>query len=42
LNDPAGSLPPFIARGELRDSAVTVFREQVAFALRDRVVAGAR
>lgn len=41
LNDPAGSLPPWIARGELRDTAVLVFRELVASAS-PRPIAGAR
>jgi hypothetical protein len=42
LNDPAGSLPAWIARGEQRDSAVTVFREQMAFVERDRTLANGR
>lgn len=39
-NDPAGSLPPFLVRGELRDVAVMVYREQMSYALRDRTIAG--
>ncbi|MCC6809678.1 MAG: hypothetical protein IT381_19775 [Deltaproteobacteria bacterium] len=40
LNDPAGSLPAWIVRGEQRDSAITVFREQMTYAERDRTLAG--
>jgi hypothetical protein len=36
LNDPAGSLPAWVARAEQRKSVVAVFREQLLFVARDR------